>query len=107
MERRRLQRCCAKEYRELRETTPKGVKENGNHLLIVLDRCINVEAGKMFDCQEIAKPGCDHDLAGYPHVEPLVNAGFRRPFKLAKGDSCCEFNFYRAGFAPNGPYENK
>ena len=50
---------------------------------------------------------CDHDLAAYPVIEPLVNAEFRRPCTLAKGDSCCDFNFYRRGFSPDGPFVNK
>jgi hypothetical protein len=82
-------------------------EETDNHLRIVVDRCLNVEAGKMFDCPEIGMLGCDHDLAGYPHVDPVVNAEFRRPCTLAKGGSYCDFNFYRKGFAPKGPFENK
>ncbi len=85
----------------------REIEETDNHLRIVLDRCLNVEAGKMFDCPEIAKLGCDHDLASYPFVEPHVNAEFRRPCTLAKGGDCCDFNFYRKGFAPEGPFENK
>ncbi len=61
----------------------------------------------MFDCPEIAKLGCDHDLAGYPPIEDRVNATFRRPCTLAKGDACCDFNFYRKGFEPKGAYVNK
>jgi len=83
------------------------IEEDDNHLRIVVDRCLNVEAGRMFDCPEIARLGCDHDLASYPFVEPRVNAVFRRPCTLAKGGSCCDFNFYRKGFAPEGAFENK
>jgi len=83
------------------------LEDDENHLRIVVDRCLNVEAGEMFDCPEIAKLGCDHDLASYPFVEPAVNAEFRRPCTLAKGGSCCDFNFYRKGFAPQGQFENK
>jgi hypothetical protein len=83
------------------------IEEDDNHLRIVVDRCLNVEAGIMFDCPEIAKLGCDHDVAAYPIIEPVVNAEFRRPCTLAKGDSLCDFNFYRKGFAPQGAFENK
>lgn len=83
------------------------VEEDDNHLRIVLDRCLNVEAGRMFDCPEIAQLGCDHDLASYPYVDPVVNSEFRRPCTLAKGGDCCDFNFYRKGFAPKGEFENK
>ncbi len=83
------------------------IKESKNHLRIIVDKCLNVEAGKMFDCPEIAKLGCDVDLAGYPLIEDRVNSTFRRPCTIAKGDKCCEFNFYRKGFEPKGEYENK
>jgi hypothetical protein len=53
------------------------LEDEPNHLRIVVDRCLNVEAGLMFDCPEIAKLGCDHDLASNPHVEPAVPAVFR------------------------------
>jgi hypothetical protein len=82
-------------------------EDTDNRLRIVVDRCLNVEIGEMFDCPEIAMLGCDHDLASYPHVDPLVNNEFRRPCTLAKGDSYCDFNFYRKGYAPEGPFENK
>ena len=85
----------------------KEIEEDDNHLRIVVDSCLNVEIGKMFDCPEIAKLGCDHDLASYPFVDPVVNAEFRRPCTMAKGDSLCDFNFYRKGFAPQGAFENK
>lgn len=84
-----------------------SIEESDNHLRIVVDRCLNVDAGRMFDCPEIAKLGCDHDLAGYPPIEDKLNMEFRRPTTIAKGDSCCEFNFYRKGFAPAGAYVNK
>lgn len=83
------------------------IKECENRLRIIVDRCLNVEAGKMFDCPEIAKLGCDHDLSGFPLIESRVNAEFRRPCTLAKGGEYCDFNFYRTGFAPKGDYENK
>lgn len=83
------------------------IEETENHLRIVVDRCLNVEAGRMFGCPEIAKLGCDHDLAAYPLIDPVVNAEFRRPCTLAKGDSYCDFNFYRKGFAPEGAFQNK
>lgn len=83
------------------------IEENDNHLRILIDRCLNVEAGLMFDCPEFAQLGCDHDLASYPYVDPEVNSEFRRPCTLAKGGKCCDFNFYRKGFAPQGAFENK
>lgn len=83
------------------------IEENDNHLRIVVDRCLNVEAGLMFDCPEFAQLGCDHDLASYPYVDPQVNSEFRRPCTLAKGGNYCDFNFYRKGFAPQGAFENQ
>lgn len=85
----------------------KNIEESENHLRIVLDKCLNVDAGKMFDCPEIAMLGCDHDLAAFPVIEDRVFSVFRRPCTLAKGGSCCDFNFYRKGFEPKGNYENK
>lgn len=41
---------------------------------IVVSRCANVVLGKAFNCLEIAKLGCDHDLAGYPVILDRVNA---------------------------------
>jgi len=82
------------------------IEETDDHLRIVVDSCLNVDLGKWFDCPEIAKLGCDHDLASYPYVEPEVDAEFRRPCTLAKGGCCCEFNFYRKGHAPEGSYQN-
>ena len=90
-----------------RDYNVKEMEEDDNHLRIVVDSCLNVEIGKMFDCPEIAKLGCDHDLASYPFVDPAVNSEFRRPCTLAKGDEYCDFNFYRKGFAPQGVFENK
>lgn len=83
------------------------IEESDDHLRIVVDRCFNVDAGRMFDCPEISKLGCDHDLAGYPPIEDKLNMEFRRPTSIAKGDSRCEFNFYRKGFAPAGAFVNK
>ena len=83
------------------------IEEGDNHLRIIVDRCLNVDAGRMLGCPEISRLGCDHDLAGYPPIEDKINMEFRRPTSLAKGDSCCEFNFYRKGFAPAGAYVNK
>jgi hypothetical protein len=83
------------------------IEESDNHLRIVVDRCFNVDAGRMFGCPEISKLGCDHDLSGYPPIEEKVQMEFRRPSSMAKGDCVCDFNFYRKGFAPAGDYVNK
>jgi hypothetical protein len=60
-----------------------------------------------FGADELGKSGCDHDCFSYPLIEDRVNAVFRRPQTLAKGGTCCDFNFYRKGTEPKGPYENK
>jgi hypothetical protein len=85
----------------------KSIEESENHLHIVVDKCLNVEGGKMFGCPEIAKLGCDVDLAGYPIIENRVNSTFRRPCTLAKSGHYCDFNYYRKGFEPKGEYVNK
>jgi hypothetical protein len=76
-------------------------------LTIIVTGCANVTLGQAFDCPEIAKLGCDHDLAGFPVVLDRVNAEFRRPNTLAKGDEYCDFMFYRKGTAPDTEHLNK
>ena len=58
-------------------------------------------------CPELAKLGCDHDLAGYPVILDQVDAEFRRPCTLAKGGEYCDFNFYRKGTAPPTEHLNR
>jgi hypothetical protein len=74
---------------------------------IIVTRCANCILGEAFDCREIAKLGCDHDLAGYPVILDRVNAEFRRPRSMAKGDEYCDFHFYRKGTAPDTEHLNK
>jgi hypothetical protein len=74
---------------------------------IIVTRCANCVLGEAFDCPEIAKLGCDHDLAGYPVILDRVNAEFRRPHSMAKGDEYCDFHFYRKGTAPDTEHLNK
>lgn len=76
-------------------------------LTIIVTECANCVLGRAFDCPEIAKLGCDHDLAGFPVILDRVNAEFRRPHTLAKGDECCDFMFYRKGTAPDTAHLNK
>jgi len=76
-------------------------------LTIVVTECANCVLGEAFDCPEIAKLGCDHDLAGYPVIIDRVDAEFRRPHTIAKGDDYCDFMFYRKGTAPDTEYLNK
>ena len=45
-----------------------------------------------FDCPEIAKLSCYPDLSGYPVILDRVNADFRRPHTLAKGDAYFDFH---------------
>lgn len=74
---------------------------------IIVNECANCTVGEAFGCFEIAKLGCDHDLAGYPVILDRVNAEFRRPHTLAKGDDYCDFQFYRKGTAPDTEHLNK
>ncbi len=84
----------------------KKIEESENHLRIIIDKCLNVEAAKMLDCPEVAKLGCDHDLVAYPLIADRVNSVMIRPCTLAKGGNCCDFNFYRKGFEPEGEHIN-
>jgi len=76
-------------------------------LTIIVTECANCVLGEAFQCPEIAKLGCDHDLAGFPVIIDRVNAEFRRPHTLAKGDEYCDFQFYRKGMAPDTEHLNK
>jgi hypothetical protein len=83
------------------------IKEEKDELSFIVTECTNVVLGKAFDCPEIAKLGCDHDLAGYPVIVDRVNAEFRRPHTIAKGDEYCDFHYYRKGTAPDTEHLNK
>ncbi len=85
----------------------KEFKEEKDELSFIVTECVNCTLGKSFDCPEIAKLGCDHDLAGYPVILDKVNAEFRRPHTIAKGDEYCDFHFYRKGTAPDTEHLNK
>ena len=85
----------------------KEMKREEDQLTIIVDYCSGCEISKAFDCPEVAKLGCDHDLAGYPVLIDRVNAEFRRPHTIAKGDDYCDFHFYRKGTAPDTEHLNK
>lgn len=83
------------------------IEEEKDKLTIIVNECANCVIGSAYDCPEIAKLGCDHDLAGYPVILDKVDAEFRRPHTLAKGDDYCDFMFYRKGTAPDTEHLNK
>lgn len=83
------------------------IRDEKDELMIVVTKCANCVIGAAFECPEIARLGCDHDLAGYPVIVDRVNAEFRRPHTLAKGDEYCDFHFYRKGTAPDTEHLNK
>lgn len=85
----------------------KEIVNEKDKLTIVVTECANCTLGKAYDCPEIAKLGCDHDLAGYPVIVDRVDAEFRRPHTIAKGDNYCDFMFYRKGTAPDTEHLNK
>lgn len=76
------------------------IKEKKDKLTIIVNECANCVYGNAYNCPEVAKLGCDHDLAGFPVIVDKVNAEFRRPHTIAKGDAFCDFMFYRKGTAP-------
>jgi len=84
-----------------------SVVDEGNRLRIRVASCANVDLFTAIGCPELGRLGCDHDLAGYPTILDRVDAEFRRPCTLAKGDDCCDFNFYRKGTAPPTEHLNK
>ena len=81
--------------------------DNGDHFRFRVQSCIQYNLATAFGADELGESGCDHDCFSYPLIEDRVNAVFRRPQTLAKGGTCCDFNFYRKGTEPKGPYENK
>ncbi len=85
----------------------KEMNQEKDKLTIIVNECANCVLGEAYDCPEIAKLGCDHDLAGYPVIVDRVDAEFRRPHTIAKGDEYCDFMFYRKGTAPDNEYLNK
>jgi len=84
-----------------------SMEQDDDKLTILVTECANCVVGEAFDCPEIAQLGCDHDLAGYPVILDRVDAEFRRPHTLAKGDEYCDFMFYRKGTAPDTEHLNK
>jgi hypothetical protein len=83
------------------------MRSEKDKLTFTVTECTNCTLGEAYDCPEIAKLGCDHDLAGYPLILDKVNAEFRRPHTIAKGDEYCDFSFYRKGTAPDTEHLNK
>jgi hypothetical protein len=83
------------------------IVEEKDKLTIIVTQCANCVIGEAYECPDIAKLGCDHDLAGYPVILDRVDAQFRRPNTLAKGDEYCDFMFYRKGTAPDTEHLNK
>lgn len=81
--------------------------DNGDHFCFRVQSCIQYNLAKAFGVDELGKVGCDHDCFSYPLIEDRVNAVFRRSETLAKGGTCCDFNFYRKGTEPKGSYKNK
>lgn len=84
-----------------------GFIDEPNHCQIDVGSCANVEIARAFGYPELAKLGCDHDLAGYPLIEDEVDAVFRRSQTIAKGADSCDFQFYRKGTEPEATFENK
>jgi hypothetical protein len=83
------------------------MEDEKDKLTIGVNKCANCVIGTAFDCPEIGKLGCDHDLAGYPVILDRVNAEFRRPHTIAKSYDYCDFMFYRKGAAPDTEHLNK
>lgn len=85
----------------------KSIETLPDKQTIIVKECANCTIGEAFGCPDIARLGCDHDLAGYPVILDKVNAEFRRPHTLANGDDYCDFQFYRKGTAPDTEHLNK
>jgi len=81
--------------------------DNGDSFSFNVTSCIQAQLAKDFGIDELGELGCDHDCAGYPTIEDRVNAVFRRPETIAKGDKHCSFKFYRKGTEPEQTRPNK
>ena len=78
------------------------LQDTENLQLIKLTKCLNVNAFSALGCPELARLGCDIDIAGYAPeaMGNKVQLDFRRPCTIAKGSAVCEFYYYRQGHAP-------
>jgi hypothetical protein len=85
----------------------QDLKQEPDKLTFTVTECLNCVLCTGFGAPEVAKLGCDHDLAGYPVILDKVDAEFRRPHTMAKGDDYCDFAFYRKGTAPDTEHLNK
>jgi hypothetical protein len=83
------------------------VQDEHNRLAIRVISCVSVEIFSELGLPELAKLGCDFDLAGYALIEEQVDCDFRRCCTIAKGDDSCLFEFYRRGTAPDNAPVNK
>ena len=79
------------------------IRDSENLQYIRVTKCLNVEATATIDCPELARLGCDIDIAGYAPgaLGNKVNLDFRRPCTLVNGDKSCEFYYCRKGKAPS------
>jgi hypothetical protein len=84
----------------------ESYKNEMDKLTIKITTCTNVELFNELNVPELGKFGCDHDLAGYPHIEKDVDCDFRRLKTIANGDGYCLFEFYRRGTAPDDAHLN-
>lgn len=78
------------------------IQDSENLQYICLTKCLNVDAFSALGCPELARLGCDGDIAGYAPeaMGDKVNLDFRRPHTMVRGDVACEFYYYRKGYAP-------
>jgi hypothetical protein len=78
------------------------LQDSENLQFIRLTKCLNVDAFSALGCPELARLGCDIDIAGYAPeaMGDKVNLDFRRPGTIAKGSPACEFYYFRQGHAP-------
>ncbi len=80
---------------------PNTQTDEGDVFTSTVTQCANVEVFTALGCPELARLGCDHDLAGYPAIADRHDFEFRRPTTIAKGGDDCQFRFYRKGTAPD------
>jgi len=84
----------------------ESYQDEKDKLTIKVNTCANVELFTEIGVPELAKFGCDHDIAAYPLIEKDVDSDFRRLKTIANGDGHCVFEFYRRGTAPDNAHLN-
>jgi hypothetical protein len=69
------------------------IQDTNNLQYLRLTKCLNVDTFSALGCLELARLGCDGDIAGYAPeaIGDKVNLTFRHPHHMVRGDEACKF----------------